>query len=159
MLEFHLNVAPVKGWISFFLWLITAMGIAGAGIFCVVARAHSRTVSEQPFNLLEQSWLKRFVLWKGFPLSLQAAVLLVTLLIVLLGILDTSDGARNLATRLTWIIWWPGIILTFVLFGRLWCLVCPFGTLNEQAAKLTHSNAGSLGGFARFGSARSCSCS
>ena len=139
MLEFHLNVAPVKGWISFFPWLLTAMGIAGAGIFWVVAQAHSRTVSEQPVNLLEQSWLKRFVFWKGFPISLQAPVLLVTLLIVLLGILDTSDGARNLATRLTWIIWWPGIILTFVLFGRLWCLVCPFGTLNEQAANLTHS--------------------
>ena len=139
LLEFHLNIAPAKGWISFFPWLLTAAGITAAGIFWVVARSRSATIAERPLNLLELSWLKWFVLWKGYPGSLQAPVLVITLLIVLLGIFDTADGARNLATRLTWIIWWPGIIVTFVLFGRLWCLVCPFGTLNEQSAKLTHS--------------------
>ena len=139
LLEFHLNTAPAKDWISFFPWLLTAIGITAAGIFWVVARSRSATISGQALNLLEIPWLKRFVLWKGYPLSLQVPVLVITLLIVLLGIFDTADGARNLATRLTWIIWWPGIIITFVLFGRLWCLVCPFGTLNEQSANLTNS--------------------
>ena len=139
LLEFHVNVAPAKGWISFFPWLLATIGIAGGGIVWLVARSRSAATSEQPYNLLELAWLKRFVLWKGFPLSLQTPVLMLTLVIVLLGILDTGDGARNLATRLTWIIWWPGIILTFVLFGRAWCLVCPFGTLNELSAKLANS--------------------
>ncbi|HEX2387010.1 MAG TPA: 4Fe-4S binding protein, partial [Candidatus Binatia bacterium] len=45
------------------------------------------------------------------------------------------DGAQNLATRLTWIIWWPAIIFTFILVGRFWCVMCPFGALNEWTAK------------------------
>jgi polyferredoxin len=139
LLEFHLNVAPAKGWISYLPWLLMTVGIAGCGVVWVHARSRSATTSDQPFNLLELPWLGRFVLWKGFPLSLQLPVLALTLFVVLLGILDTADGARNFATRLTWIIWWPGIIVTFVLFGRTWCLICPFGTLNEQAANVTNS--------------------
>src|SRR5918995_1299786 len=139
LLEFHLNVASAKGWYSLLPWLLAAVGIAAGGIVWVIARSRSATSAGRPLNLLELPWLKRFVLWRGFPIAFQAPFLVLTLLIVLLGIIDVSDGARNLATRITWIIWWPGIILTFVLFGRLWCVVCPFGTLNEQAAKLTNS--------------------
>lgn len=140
LLEFHLNTAAAQGWFSFLPWLLAAGGIAAVGIVWSMVRARSAARPEQPFNLLEIRSLKRFVLWRGFPLAVQAPLLVLALLITLLGILDTSDGARNLATRLTWIIWWPGIILTFVLFGRLWCVVCPFGTLNDQAAKLANSH-------------------
>jgi hypothetical protein len=139
LLEFHLNVASAKGWSSFLPWILAAAGITAGGVLWVTARSRSATIFGQPLNLLELAWLEHFLLWKGFPIALQLPILVVTLLIALLGVLDTSDGARNLATRVTWIIWWPGIILTFVLFGRLWCVVCPFGMLNEQAAKLTNS--------------------
>jgi len=57
--------------------------------------------------------------------------------VVLLGFFDVQDGGVNLATKLTWTIWWAGIIFTFVLAGRVWCLACPFGALNEWAARLT----------------------
>jgi ferredoxin len=53
-----------------------------------------------------------------------------------LGFFDIQDGGKNLATKLTWIVWWPGIIFTFVLVGRLWCVMCPFGTMNDWATKI-----------------------
>ena len=56
--------------------------------------------------------------------------------VVFVGLADVQDGGVNLATKLTWTIWWAGIIFTFFLVGRVWCLACPFGALNEWAARL-----------------------
>ena len=57
-------------------------------------------------------------------------------IVVLLGFADVQDGGVNLATKLTWTIWWAGIIFTFFLVGRVWCLACPFGALNEWTSRL-----------------------
>src|SRR5262249_51715535 len=63
------------------------------------------------------------------------------------GLTDVQDGGVNLATKLTWTIWWAGIIFTFFLVGRVWCVACPFGALNEWTARL----AGPLRRAARAG--------
>jgi hypothetical protein len=52
-------------------------------------------------------------------------------IVVVLGLVDVQDGGVNLATKLTWTIWWAGIIFTFVLIGRVWCMMCPFGAVQD----------------------------
>ena len=135
-LEFRLNVAPAPGinW-SFLMLLLTASAIGGGGLYWVMVRSRPGVEWNVPFNLLDIGWLNRFVRWKGFLPVLQIPVLILTLVIMLLGFFDIQDGGRNLATKLTWVVWWPGIIFTFIVVGRLWCVVCPFGALNEGAAK------------------------
>ena len=136
LLEFRLNVAPPPGFNAGLLALFLAASlIAVAGMYWGVLRARTGASQRGPFNLLSIGWLHSFVIWKGFQPVLQIPVLLLTVAIVLIGLFDLQDGGRNLATKLTWIIWWPGIVFTFILVGRLWCVVCPFGVVNEAAAK------------------------
>lgn len=141
VLEFHLDVAPASGLTPgrVLVWL-AALTASLASVYWVAMRSRSSPDFKLPSNLLEIGWLDRFVRWKGFQPSLQIPVLGLTVLITLLGLFDVSDGAKNLATKLTWIIWWPGIIFTFILVGRLWCVMCPFGTLNEWSSSLAQPN-------------------
>ncbi|CAE8657187.1 unnamed protein product [Polarella glacialis] len=37
----------------------------------------------------------------------------------------------NFGLNLFWAWWWPGILLTYPLLGRLWCAVCPFMIYGE----------------------------
>ncbi|OLS16761.1 MAG: hypothetical protein HeimC3_51810 [Candidatus Heimdallarchaeota archaeon LC_3] len=63
-------------------------------------------------------------------------------------------GFINGATFLTWNIWWVGMIFTFPLAGRLWCTMCPLGTVGEWAHRThvpKHMTAMSL--FLRYTSA------
>jgi len=135
--EFRLNVASATGATpGFILVALAALAIGLVGITAAALRPVSAMGSKAPINLLEIGWFSRWVRWKGFLPLLQIPFLLLTLLIIFLGFFDVQDGAKNLATKLTWILWWPGIIFTFILVGRLWCVMCPFGTLNEWAANL-----------------------
>ena len=66
------------------------------------------------------------------PLLLQIlkfALVVIFLLIVVAGLFGTPIPQRNLATVLTWNVWWAGLILTIFFAGSLWCAVCPWNTL------------------------------
>lgn len=141
VLEFYLNIAPPSGWTPGLIFLaMMALAIGFGGIYWVVLRSHSPFDLSVPLNLLGIRWLDRVVRWRGFQPVFQIPLVLLTVLITLLGFFDLQDGAKNLATKLTWILWWPGIIFTFILVGRLWCVMCPFGTLNEWGATLAKSS-------------------
>lgn len=118
-------------------WSLLALvvGIAVLGLYAVRLRATIAAPSES-LNLLEIGWLRRILTAPGFPLSLQVPLLLLMAVVVFLGLYDVQDGGVNFATRLSWTIWWAGIIFTFFLLGRVWCLACPFGALNEWTSRL-----------------------
>jgi len=42
----------------------------------------------------------------------------------------------NLASHLFWVWWLMGIVFIALLFGRLWCTVCPLGWLNGLASRV-----------------------
>ena len=137
LLEFYLDVAPVSGFSSSLIFLLlTALGIGLVGAYWTIVRSRSPVDLSDPINLLGLRWLNRFVRWDGFQSTFQIPFLLLMILVTLLGLFGIQDGGKNLATKLTWILWWPGVIFTFILFGRLWCVMCPFGTLNEGASIL-----------------------
>lgn len=62
-------------------------------------------------------------------LLLKIIFALVFLLIIVAGIWGTPIVERNLATSLTWNLWWTGIIIAIVVSGSAWCAVCPWDNI------------------------------
>jgi len=79
-----------------------------------------------------------------FPLVLQLLTLGVFALLILGSIgADTSDMAfatvlrnTNLANLVVWSYWWPMLVLSAILFGRLWCMVCPMELVTSLAGRV-----------------------
>ncbi len=137
VVEFPINVARASG-MGGTAWTVLAlvMGIGVLAVYAARLRARIGPHAGEPFNLLQVSWIRRLLTSRGLQTSLQIPLLALVLVVVLLGFLDVPDGGINLATKLTWTIWWAGIIFTFVLAGRVWCLACPIGALNEWTSRL-----------------------
>jgi hypothetical protein len=66
-------------------------------------------------------------------------VAVYAVLVVLPPLLPASRAAArlaHLAGLAVWGLWWPGVVLTTMLFGQLWCgLLCPDGILTEAASR------------------------
>ena len=72
--------------------------------------------------LTKQSWV----------LSVLKLILVALfLLIIAAGLFGTPIPERNLATVLTWNIWWTGLIISVFFLGSAWCAVCPWESLSN----------------------------
>lgn len=76
--------------------------------------------------------------------ALQWVVVVVyAVLLIVPAALPLPDRTAHVWNNLTiaaefafWGIWWPFVLLSMVLFGRLWCgVLCPEGTLTEWASR------------------------
>lgn len=94
----------------------------------------------QKLNLLDIPWLRSFLKSAWFQPVFQIPVLLIFLIIIAAGLFDIQQGDRNIATLLMWTIWWAAIIFTFVLVGRIWCMMCPFGAIQDWIGRLISMN-------------------
>ncbi|WP_293761662.1 4Fe-4S binding protein [uncultured Aquitalea sp.] len=86
-------------------------------------------------------WLRRH---GGLIRGLQWVVVVVyAFLLIVPACLPLPDDAARAFNNLTilaqfafWGIWWPFVLLSMLLFGRLWCgVLCPEGALTEWAAR------------------------
>ncbi len=57
------------------------------------------------------------------------------LMVIAAGLFGTPIAERNLATTLTWTIWWSGLIVTVFFLGSAWCAVCPWDTIASWLVK------------------------
>ncbi|MBI5682777.1 MAG: 4Fe-4S binding protein [Deltaproteobacteria bacterium] len=87
-------------------------------------------------DLLKNHTLNHLLKKRPFQLSLQVPFVLLFALLVFAGLYGTSLGSNNIATVITWTIWWGGLIFTFPLIGRAWCLVCPWAAISDWVQRL-----------------------
>ncbi len=86
-------------------------------------------------------WLRTHA---GLIRALQWVVVVVYAVLLLVpAMLPLPDRTAHVWNHMTvlaefafWGIWWPFVLLSMLLFGRLWCgVLCPEGTLTEWASK------------------------
>ena len=109
-----------------------------------VDRTTRQSSQPQGFNLLKLRAVRSLVLWSGFPYVFQAVILALFLWLALLGWgrlpPDGVEGKlyakTNLVSLLIWGLWWPVMVWIAVLFGRVWCAVCPLELVANGTERL-----------------------
>ena len=81
-----------------------------------------------------RGWMRAPKLWDGLLFGLVSWLFVVVNLVLWLG---PQDRAANPMLNLFWAWWWPLILLSYPLVGRLWCAICPFMVWGQITQKLT----------------------
>lgn len=101
--------------------------------------------SEQKgFNVLRIRPIRSLVVWPGFPYIFQFFALAIFVLLAIIGwrhftpegVNDKLYAKTNIVNLLIWGLWWPSIIWASVLFGRIWCMVCPLELIANGTERL-----------------------
>ena len=87
------------------------------------------------------------MLWRGFPYVFQAAMLAVFVALAVIswgvhapaGVNAKLFAKTNLATLLIWGVWWPAMVWIAVLFGRVWCMVCPLELVSNVSERVARA--------------------
>lgn len=74
-------------------------------------------------------WLQWCVTRPGVLLALRILMVAIFLLVIVAGLFGTPIPERNLATTLTWTLWWTGLIIAVYFTGSAWCAMCPWDAL------------------------------
>ncbi|WP_434421232.1 hypothetical protein [Nannocystis pusilla] len=82
-------------------------------------------------ELTRFAWLKRAIKSRWFQPAVQLPVVLAFLGVIVIGLIGSQEPGRNLAPVLTWNIWWIGLIFMVLLFGNLWCFMCPWTAIPD----------------------------
>ncbi len=59
------------------------------------------------------------------------------LVLTYFSLFGPRDPRLNLATVFSWIVWWPLLAVSYFLFGRIWCAVCPMGALADLTQRFS----------------------
>jgi hypothetical protein len=79
--------------------------------------------------------MRRLLRWP--PLRFLLAVPSIALLVLVLAsaFLGPADPRLNVATTVTWDVWFCLVFVLIVTTGRGWCLICPFGAVSEAVQR------------------------
>ena len=63
-------------------------------------------------------------------LLLKIIAVCLFILIITAGLSGSQIPERNIATVLTWNIWWAGLIISIFFLGSAWCAICPWDAIS-----------------------------
>lgn len=99
---------------------------------------------QKGFNLLSIRPIRSVIVWPGSPYIFQLLTLAIFVSLAIIGwghftpkgINDKLYAKTNIVNLLIWGLWWPSIIWISVLFGRIWCMVCPLELIANGTERL-----------------------
>lgn len=112
-------------------WAATVfVAVCLIGIWAMVAPAPKPNAA--PAGLMLVGPRLNWILTKPWILlPLKLAMVALFLLVIVAGLTGTPIPERNIATVLTWTLWWSGVIISIFFLGSAWCAICPWDTLAQ----------------------------
>ncbi len=124
----HPGLPPAWVAVIFFTMLLLAIR------YTVGLSATTTSVSAFRFSL-QNRLLQWAVTHPYLLLLLKLFSVAVFLLVIYAGLFGTPVPERNLATTLTWTIWWSGVIVSIFFLGSAWCAICPWDAIANWLVK------------------------
>lgn len=87
--------------------------------------------TSKPLDLMRFGTVRRLVMVHPFQFLVTLPVLAVFVVASFSILYGVRMAGMNFGMVLTWVVWWGLLIGMFIVFGRGWCLVCPFGSAGE----------------------------
>jgi polyferredoxin len=91
-------------------------------------------------NLMDHRAFAALMRSRWYPAVFQVPVAAVFGLVAYQLLAGPGTAHRNSGTALMWVLWWPVLPVLFVLLGRFWCAVCPFGVISDLVQRLVGVN-------------------
>lgn len=82
-------------------------------------------------DLLHMPLIGTFIRSRWYPGVFQYALLFLFALVLLWAFFGTVRASKNIATLVIWGLWWTLLPFAFLLFGRIWCGVCPLAKTGD----------------------------
>ncbi len=88
-------------------------------------------------DLLKNESIRSIIKNRKTQFLFQLPTVLFLVLVVFTGFFGIQNSNKSLATISIWVIWWSLLIISLALAGRIWCLICPFGSMGDWVQRRT----------------------
>ncbi len=109
------------GWVAFIFFSMVVIAIR-----YIFFSVQSGTGFKFPIS---NSFIKNITTRPWLIVSFRLVSAAVFLLVVYAGLFGTPVPERNIATVLTWTIWWSGVVISIFFVGSAWCAICPWDAI------------------------------
>lgn len=127
----HGNVQELREAVEFAVLIADAHEIDSRHIF-IGPKSQAHTFE---LDLRQSKFVEQFV--RGpFIRYARGGVFLFFLACAMLCLVLADAPAGRVANILVWGVWWPLLMLLFLLLGRVWCIFCPISSAGSLARKV-----------------------
>ena len=101
------------------------------GLWSIIAKAPIYTPRHLSFKDIPVIGviLHRQITRPWLLLGMRLLFMAIFLSVIVSGLFGTALAERNLATTVTWTLWWTGLVIVTYFIGSAWCAVCPWDVL------------------------------
>src|SRR3990167_8669032 len=105
------------------------------GFIGIVGHFISDTEKLKRINFLDYPFLKSLLKSRWYPLIFVVPTIIIFSIIVIKLFFGDAETSANFGSVMVWILLWPILPILFLLFGRLWCSVCPLSRVSDEVQK------------------------
>jgi polyferredoxin len=90
----------------------------------------SASTNKKPFSYSIFNPAVKFIVTRPWILvSLRLVAAIIFLIVIYAGLFGTPIPEKNIATVLTWTLWWSGVVISIFFVGSAWCAICPWDAI------------------------------
>jgi len=105
------------------------------GIIGLLGYFASNTEKLKNTNFLDMPSIKTLLKSRWYPLIFVLPTMIIFAIILIQLFLGKDEASYNFGSVMVWIFLWPIMPVLFLVFGRLWCSVCPMSRVSDEVQK------------------------